>query len=145
MTLGIVEVDALVNLPQIQVVGPQAPERLVELPHCDNRVASVRADLGHQEDRVPAIGDGTAHSPLALALVILLGVVEKVDSGVERFMNDSYRLDDRLRLAEVVAAEADDRHLIGVASKRPAINRFAFGGLRHLSIYKMSRQGTRCE
>src|SRR5204862_373883 len=82
----------------------------------------------------------TRPSPLALALQILPGVIEKVDPGVDRFMTDSYRLCDRLRLAEVVAAKTDDRHLIGVASKGPAINRLAFGGLRHLITSKLSRR-----
>ena len=49
--------DHLVNLPEVEVVGAQAPQRVFELPHRNFAIASVRADLGHEEDLVAAIGD----------------------------------------------------------------------------------------
>ena len=67
-----------------------------------------------RKTRVAAILDRAAHPPLALALVILPRVVEEVDAGVDRFVNDPDGLGDRLRLAEVIAAEADDGHQVGV-------------------------------
>ena len=45
--VGVRVVDALVNLPEIEVIGPQALQRLVQLTHRDGRVAPVRADLRH--------------------------------------------------------------------------------------------------
>jgi hypothetical protein len=59
MALRIVVVDAFVHLPEIEMIGPQAPHRFVKLAQRHRGVAPVRADLRHQEDRVPAIGDGS--------------------------------------------------------------------------------------
>jgi hypothetical protein len=87
----------------------------------------VRAHLGHQEDRVPAIRDGATHPPLALAFVILPRVVEKVDARVDGFVNDPDGLRDRLDLAEMVPTESDDGHRIGMPPEGPPGNRFVSG------------------
>ena len=113
MTLGVVEVDTLMDLPQVQVIGPQTPQRLLELAHGDRRVAAVRADFRHQEDRVPPIGDGASHPALTLPFVVLPGVVEEVDPGIDRFMNDSHGFGNGPGLAKVIASETDDRNLVG--------------------------------
>ena len=134
MALGIVVVDALVNLPEIEMVGPQAPQRFVELAHRDLGVASVRADLGHQEHRVPAILDRASHSPLALAVVILPGVVEEVDAGVDRFVNDPNRLGDGPGFAEVIAAESEDGHQVAMPAKQSALDRAVAGRRRRHMI-----------
>ena len=120
VTLGIVVVDALVNLPEVEIIGPQPPQRLLELPHRDFRVAAVRADLRHQEDRVAAIVDRATHPLFALAFVIFPGVVEKVDARVDRGVDDPHRLGHRLRLSEVISAEADDGDEVGMPSERAA-------------------------
>ena len=75
MTLWVVVYTHTMDLPQVQVVGPQTPQRLLELAHGDRRIAAVRADLRHQEDRVPPVGDGAPHAALALPFVVLPGVV----------------------------------------------------------------------
>jgi hypothetical protein len=113
MALRIVVVDALVNLPEIEMIGPEAPQRFVKLARRHPGVASVRAHLRHQEDRVPAIGDGPSHPALALSVVVLPGVVEEVDARVDRFVNNPHGLGDRLGFAEMKAAETDDGHAIG--------------------------------
>jgi len=43
--IGIAVVDALVDLPEIEMVGAEAPERLVELREANPPVPAVRADL----------------------------------------------------------------------------------------------------
>src|SRR4051812_44530981 len=53
MTLRVVVIDALVNLPEIKVISPQTPKRILELLHGDLLVASVRAELRHEERLVP--------------------------------------------------------------------------------------------
>ena len=116
------------NLPQIEVIGPQAPQRFVELAHGDRGVASVRADFGHQEDRLPAIGDRPSHPAFAFSFVILPCVVEEVDAGVDRFVHDPYGLGVRFGFAEMIAAEADDRNQVGMPRKRAAADRFVSGG-----------------
>ena len=49
----VVEADA-VDLPQVEVVGLEPAQRLVEHLHGQVRAAAVRADLGHEEDLVAA-------------------------------------------------------------------------------------------
>ena len=65
-------------------------------------------DLRHQEDRVPAIGDGASHSTLALSVVVFPRVVEEIDARVDGFVNNPNGLGDGLRLAEMKAAETND-------------------------------------
>jgi hypothetical protein len=77
----------------------------------------MRADLRHQEDRLAPIGDGAPHAPLALALVILPGVVEEVDAVIDRLVDDAHSLGHRWRLTQVVAAEAEDGDEISVTPK----------------------------
>src|SRR2546425_8850480 len=57
----------LVDLPEVEVVGPQPPQGFVELAEGDRLAAAVRAALRHQEDLVPpaALGQGLAHERLA--------------------------------------------------------------------------------
>ena len=50
-------------------------------------------------------------------VVVLPGVVEEVHAGVDRLVDDAHRLGDGRDLAEVVAAEAEDRHLVGVTAE----------------------------
>ena len=64
MQFGIVLVHTLVNLPEVQVVGAQAAQRLFELAHGFAFAAPVRADLGHQEYLFAAIGDRLSHERL---------------------------------------------------------------------------------
>ena len=63
-------VDALVHLPEIQIVRAEPLEGLVQLTHRHRRVAAVRADLRHEEDPLAAILDGAAEAILALAIVV---------------------------------------------------------------------------
>jgi len=109
-----------VNLPEVEVIGAQPAQRLLELAHRDPGVAAVRADLRHQEHRIPSVLDGAPHPLFALAVVVLPGVVQKVDPGGDRLVNDPDRLGGRPGLAEVVAAKTDDRDLVGMAAERAA-------------------------
>jgi hypothetical protein len=116
-----------VNLPEIKMIGSQTPQRFVKLAQRHVGVASVRADLRHQEDRIPAIGDGPSHSALALSVVVLPGIVEEIDAGVDCFVNNPHGLGDCLDFAEMKAAETDDGHAIGMTAKRSASDRFVCG------------------
>jgi hypothetical protein len=57
-----------VNLPEIDVVRAQPPERLLELALRGPGVAPVRAHLRHQERSLAPILDGAPHAHLALAV-----------------------------------------------------------------------------
>ena len=62
-------------------------QRLVELPGCLLLRAAV--DLGHQEHLVPiAVLEGLAHPDLALAVVVVPGVVQEVDPAIDRGVDD---------------------------------------------------------
>ena len=89
MPVGVVVVHALVYLPEIEIVRAQTPQRLLELTHRDLRVAAMRAHLGHQEDPVAPVVDRLPHALFALAVVILPGVVKKVNAGINGFVNDA--------------------------------------------------------
>ena len=117
--IGIVVVGALVHLPEIQVVGLEPLERLLELAHRHARVAPVGADLGHQEDTLAPIRDGAAHADLALVFVIFPGVVHERDAGIDRGVDEAGSLADRLDIAEVIATEPEcrNRHICMTAER----------------------------
>src|SRR5205823_14560475 len=75
---------------------------------------SRRAHLRHLEHVVPAILIRAVPPPLAFALLILPSVVQEIDAGIQRFVDDPSSLRDRLRFAEMVATEADDGHQVCV-------------------------------
>ena len=118
MAFGIVVIHAFVHLPQVQMVGVQTSQRLLELAHRHFRIAPVRAHLGHQEHRRPAVANGAAHATLALAVVVLPRVVEEVDPGIDGGVGDPHRLRHRLDQAQVVATEAQDGDRVGMPAER---------------------------
>jgi hypothetical protein len=89
MTLRVVVVDALVDLPEIEVVGPEAPKRLFQLPHRLALVAAMGAELGHQEHLIAAIHQRRPHDLFRLSVVIFPRVVHERDTGVDGRMDDA--------------------------------------------------------
>ena len=116
----IVETQDLVMLHEIDVVGLQTLQGLLELRLRELLGAAV--DLRHQEGlvAVAALGQRGAHAHLALAVVVVPAVVEEIDAAVERRLDqlDGQRCIDR-RLADVGAAEADRRDLLAGAAEWP--------------------------
>jgi len=108
-----------VNLPQVEVVGLESPQRLLELPHRDRGVAAVGADLGHEEHAVAAVRNRPAHALFADAVVVLPGVVHERHAGVDRLVHDPNGLANRADLPEVIAADAKDGDPIVVRAERP--------------------------
>jgi hypothetical protein len=68
-------------------------------------------ELRGQDDLVPSAGDGIADVLLGATAAVDVGGVEEVHPHVERGMYDGRRLGLVQAHAEVVAAEAGDRHL----------------------------------
>jgi len=97
----------LVDLPQVEVVRLQPLQRLLQLLHRDLAVTPVGADLGHQEDLVAPVVDGFAHPGLALALVVVPGVVQKRDARVDGRMRQPRGGGVGLRKAKMPAAEGE--------------------------------------
>lgn len=110
--IRIVVVGALVDLPEIETVRLQPAQGLVELPHGDLGVASMRADLRHQEHLVAASLERAPHPLLALVLVVLPRVVEEGDARVDGGVDDADRLARRADRSEVISAESEQRDLL---------------------------------
>ena len=118
--VGVVVVDDFVNLPEVEVVGLQSPQRLFELAQRRPSVAPVRADLRHQENFFAPPTERLAHQLLAVAFVVLPRVVHEGEARVNRLVRDADGLALRLRHAEVVAAERERRDLDAGSPQPPA-------------------------
>ena len=104
--IGIVLVDDLVDLPEVEMVGAEALERLVELAHGHVLAAAMRAELGHEEHGVAAAaGEPLAHELLALAVVVFPGVVHECDAGVDGLLHEANGRAAAARAGQVVSAE----------------------------------------
>ena len=108
--IRVVVVVALVKLPEIDDVRSEARQALLELSHRPTRIPC--AALGHQERLLPiAVAQRLSHPSLALALVVLPGVVQEAHAVVERGADDGdpFRL---LRDPDVESADAQNRDLV---------------------------------
>ena len=76
------------------------------------------ADLGHQEDLVAPPLERLAHPVLALAIVVLPGVVEEVHAGVDGFMHDGDGFLQGRGIAQAVAAHANNGNALLGAPER---------------------------
>ena len=108
------------NLPQIQVIGLQPPQRLLQHLHREILIAAVGADLGHQEHAVAPALQRFAHPVFGLAAMIFPAVVEEVDPAVDRLVDDPDRRLLVLRVAEVMSAEASAETLRRCAGRTAA-------------------------
>ena len=118
VALGVVVVDALVDLPQVEMVGLQTLERLVELAHGYRLVAAVRAHLGHEEDPVAPAFESLAHPVFTLAVVVFPGIIEEIHARVDRLVDDGDGFLQGRGTAQAVAADADDgKRLLGPAER----------------------------
>ena len=109
--LGIVVVDDAVDLPHVQVIGLQPPQRLLEHRKGEPPAPAVRADLGHEDDLVPPTPECPPEQVFRLAVVIFPGVVEEGDAGIHRLVDEADRLVRGGEIAEVVTAHTQGRHL----------------------------------
>ena len=146
--LRIVIVDAFVHLPEVEIIRSQPSQRLLELPHRHFRVAPVRADLRHQENRFTTIFDRATHPLFAFAVVIFPGVVQEVDTRIDRGVNNPHRFGHRIGFAKMISAEADDGDEVWMASERAAIDGQHFHNISLISRSRSSlayRGGFRVE
>src|SRR5687768_4759772 len=134
MALGIVVERQLVHLPEIEVVGLQTTQRVLELAHPDLRVAPMRAHLRHQEDPIPTTDERLAHALLALPVVVFPGVIHEGDPRVDGLMDDAGRFLLRGYGPEVIAAESNGRDVLSRAAK---------GAERYLGGRRWSIRGRR--
>jgi hypothetical protein len=121
----------LMHLPQVEVVGLESPERLLELPHGDLRIAPVGADLGHQEDLFPpSLRERLPHADFAHAVMVFPRIVHEADPRVDRLVQERDRRTLGADHAEVIAAHAEGRDHLASLTEQPAGN---FLECRHAS------------
>src|SRR5256712_4248503 len=143
-TLRIRHPDHLVELHEVDAVGLEPAQRLIDLLRRRLPVATV--DLGHEKHFVAiAVAQRLSHADLARPTVVVPAVVEEVDSVVDGRADDA---DGFLLVslpAEMVAAHADQRHHLSGASKATVRNPVARSHGRHAHRFRMpcaSRQAT---
>jgi hypothetical protein len=115
------ESNDFVELHQVDVVGLEASQRLVDL--FGRFLLRSAVHLGHKKRAVAiAVFERLAHADFTLSLVIIPTVVEKSDAAVNRSSYDSYALVCVADQAEVKAAHADGRYLLGGSPERAVRN-----------------------
>src|ERR1700691_2740915 len=78
----------------------------------------MSADLCHQEHFFAAtIPERSAQDGLSLAVVIFPGVVEKSNAGVDRLVNELYRLVQRIDISEMMTTNSNSRNARILASE----------------------------
>ncbi len=125
---GIGVANHFVELQQIDGVGLQAAQRLVDL--AGGAFAAAGVELGHQEGFLAvSVTQGFAHTDFAGAVVVVPAVIEEVDAFIERGADDA---DAFLLVAlapQVVSAQADAGDVLtGVAQGAVGDAVFYFGG-----------------
>ena len=123
------EADHFMELHQVDVVGLEALEGLVDLLRGRSLGASV--DLRHQEHLVAiAAGQRLAHTHFARAIVIVPTVIEEGNAAVDRPPDqlNGVLLRER-RLADVVSAQTDGGHALAGAAEGAVDHPVCGGGL----------------
>ncbi len=133
--LGVVVVDDPVDLPEVQVICLEPPERLFEHLQGELPAPPVGADLGHQEDLVAPVPECPPEPVLGLAVVVLPAVVEERDTGVHCLVDEPDGVVHGREIAQVVTADTDGRHLDARATQRPP------GELAGAGIKALARRG----
>src|SRR5580698_9076811 len=105
-TVRILQADIFVILDQVDVIGPQAPQGLIDL--AGGRFLGAPVELGHQEHLVAiTIPQSRAHPPLALAGVIIPTVVQEVYPPVHGAADDAHCFIHVPGKAQVVSTQPD--------------------------------------
>src|SRR5580704_2598764 len=78
----------------------------------------MSADLCHQEHFFAAtVPERSAQDGLSFAVVIFPGVVEKSNAGVDRLVNELYRLVQRIHISEMMTTNSNSRNARILASE----------------------------
>jgi hypothetical protein len=106
--LGVIVVDDLMNLPDVQMIGLQTGKRRIQHAHCSVLVAAMRTDGAHHDDFVSFAFESDSKLLFAEASMKLPGIVENVDPVVDGFGNHIVHLSLISNGAEMEAAHAQD-------------------------------------
>src|ERR1700730_1877118 len=99
------------NLPEVQMVGLQSAQRLVKLSHRYIFAAPVGTHLCHHEGLISFTFKGDAKPFFTHAIVIIPGIVEKINSCIEGTADEFRGFLLIASCAEMVSAHADSRNL----------------------------------
>ena len=137
--VGVFQADHLVELHQVDAIGLQAAERLVDLLRGGCPGAAV--DLGHEKNFVAVAAlEGLAHADFADAAVVIPAVVHEGDAAIDGLADE---LNGILLLerwfADVVAAQPDGRNAFAGAAKG-SIDHSAGPAVRSLLVRAQHRR-----
>src|SRR2546427_4773742 len=110
--------DDLVELQEVDDVRLEPSERLLDLPL--GRRPRLSVNLGHEKRSLAIpVPKGLSHPDFARPFVVVPGVVEEIDTRVDRGADDANALRlPEVRLAEVEPAEADRGDALSGAAER---------------------------
>ena len=140
--VGIFEADDFVVLEQVEVIGLQPLQRLVNLAGCF--LAGAAIELGHQENFVAVSTlERLSHAHFTGAVVVVPGIVHEVDAAIDGSVDEAngVLLGKRL-LPKVEATHADHGNM------HPGLPQCAVGNItagfdsRHLPLLSARRNGT---
>src|SRR5205085_539459 len=97
----------------------QPPERLFEHLQAQLAAAAVGADLGHEEDPVPAPLQSSPEPVFRLPVPVLPAVVKEGDARIHGLVDEADGLVDRLEVSQMMAANAEDGDLRAGSSPPP--------------------------
>jgi hypothetical protein len=135
-----------VDLPQIEVIGFQPPQGLVEHFHGQARAAAVRANLGHEENFVSSTLERPAQPILRPAIPVFPAVIAKCDPGIDGLVDEPDGILDSFEITEVMTADAERGDLDSGAAEGPSWNFPHFGSffvchdrlLSHFSLFQLN-------
>ena len=131
--LGIVLPDNLMDLPEIEVVGLQALQAVLEFEHRVRGYPIVGAILGHQERllSVAVLREGLAHPHFTGARVVFPRVIEEIGAGIDRLLNDLDAL-GLIAQADVRSANSENADVLARFTKWSSGNSSGHRCLLHL-------------
>src|SRR5579884_4089175 len=129
-------------MTDIEVIGFQAAQRFFELLHGDFFIPAVGAHFGHEHHVVALALERVSDPFFALAVVIFPGVVEEVDAGIERAIDDLFRRVLVFGGSDVIAAEANYGYVESGFTELAV--RYGFVSLRHERCSRAGGAGQKC-
>src|SRR5712664_1035319 len=138
--LRIRHADYFMELHEVDAVGLEPAQRFLDL--LGGALPAAAVDLGHEKRLVAvAVAQRLSHAELARATVVVPAVVEEVDAVIEGGADDADRLLLVCLPAEVVAADADQRHHLAGASQATVRNPIAH--VAHVILRRAPAHGVR--
>ena len=115
--IGVFQANHFVKLHQVNMVGLQPLERLIDL--ASGGLAGSAVDLGHQENPLSiTVLEGIAEADLALAVVIVPAIVHERYALVDRAASNAGRLGGIRNRTEVEPTQADERDVFTRSAER---------------------------